>query len=152
MVVVCRMAPQAAFLEQSLAVGHRNPAGSTTRTRRAWSSSAPAGTLQKTTPGQWPHHPPVHRAGKGSERRAPIGTFYSFRSRGRPGTTEEDFSVSVLALMALEGFFHLAGFLRPSGLQQQRATASPTLWTVHRMVVASPGHTGARRGVEPASG
>ena len=35
MVAVCRMAPQAALLEQSLAVGHRHPAGSTTRARRA---------------------------------------------------------------------------------------------------------------------
>ena len=75
MVAVCRMAPQAALLEQSLAVGHRHPAGSTTRARRAWSPSVPAGTLQETTPGQWPagDHPPVHRAGKGSERRPPRG-------------------------------------------------------------------------------
>ena len=35
MVAVCRMAPQAALLEQSLAVGHRHPAGRTTRARRA---------------------------------------------------------------------------------------------------------------------
>ena len=75
MVAVCRMAPQAALLEQSLAVGHRHPAGSTTRARRAWSPSVPAGTLQETTPGQWPagDHPLVHRAGKGSERRSPRG-------------------------------------------------------------------------------
>ena len=51
-VAVCRLAPQAALLEQSLAVGHRQPAGSTTRARRAWSPSVPAGTLQETTPGQ----------------------------------------------------------------------------------------------------
>ena len=79
MVAVCRMAPQAALLdkEQSLAVGHRLPAGSTTRARRAWSPSVPAGTLQETTPGQWPvgDHPPVHRAGKDSERRSPRGLF-----------------------------------------------------------------------------
>ena len=31
MVAVCRMAPQAALLEQSLAVGHRHPADSTTQ-------------------------------------------------------------------------------------------------------------------------
>ena len=42
MVAVCRMAPQAALLEQSLAVGHRHPAGSTTPARRAWSPSVPA--------------------------------------------------------------------------------------------------------------
>ena len=73
MVAVCRMAPQAAFLEQSLAVGHRHPAGSATRARRAWSPSVPAGTLQETIPGQWPagDHPPVNRAGKDSERRPP---------------------------------------------------------------------------------
>ena len=35
MVAVCRMAPQAALLEQSLAVGHRHTAGSTTQARRA---------------------------------------------------------------------------------------------------------------------
>ena len=60
-VAVCRMAPQAALLKQSLAVGHRHPAGSTTRARRAWSPSVPAGTFQETTPGQWPagDHPPV---------------------------------------------------------------------------------------------
>ena len=81
MVAVCRMAPQAALLEQSLAVGHRNSAGSTTRARRAWSPSVPAGTLQETTPGQWPagDHPPVHRAGKDSERRPPEGTFCSIQ-------------------------------------------------------------------------
>ena len=75
MVAVCRRAPQAALLEQSLAVGHRHPAGSTTRARRAWSPSVPAGTLQETTSGQWPagDHPPVYRAGKDSERRPPMG-------------------------------------------------------------------------------
>ena len=75
MVAVCRMAPQAALLEQSLAVGHRHPAGSTTRARPAWSTSVPSGTLQETTPGQWPtgDHPLVHRAGKGSEHRTPRG-------------------------------------------------------------------------------
>ena len=41
-VAVCRIAPQAALLEQSLAMGHRRPAGSTTRSCRAWSSSVPA--------------------------------------------------------------------------------------------------------------
>ena len=71
MVAVFRMAPQAAPLGQSLAVGHRHPEGSTTRARRAWSPSVPAGTLQETTSSLWPagDHPPVHRAGKGSERR-----------------------------------------------------------------------------------
>ena len=75
MVAVCWMVPQAALIEQSLAVGHRHPAGSTTRARRAWSPSVPAGTLQETTPGQWPacDHPLVHRAGKSSERRSPRG-------------------------------------------------------------------------------
>ena len=75
MVAVCWMAPQAALLEQSLAVGHRHPAGSTTRARRAWSPGVPGGTLQETTPVQWPagDHPLVHRAGKGSERRSPMG-------------------------------------------------------------------------------
>ena len=75
MVAVCRMAPQAALLEQSLAVGHRSPAGSTTRGRRAWSPRVPAGILQETTPGQWPagDHPLLHRAGKGSEHRSPRG-------------------------------------------------------------------------------
>ena len=64
MVAVCRMAPQAALPEQSLAVGHRHLARSTTRARRAWSPSIPAGTLQETTPGQWPagDRPLVHRA------------------------------------------------------------------------------------------
>ena len=75
MVVVCRMAPHAALLDQSLAVGHRRPAGSTTRARRAWSPSVSVGTLQETTLGQWPasDHPLVHRAGKGSESRPPRG-------------------------------------------------------------------------------
>ena len=72
-VAVCRMAPQAALLEQNLVVGHRRPAGSTTRARWAWSSSIPAGTFPETTPGQWSagDHLPVHRAGKGSEPRPP---------------------------------------------------------------------------------
>ena len=75
MVAVCRMAP--ALLEQSLAVGYRHPASSTTRARRALSSSVTAGTLQESTPGQWPadDHPPVHRTGKDSERRPPKGHF-----------------------------------------------------------------------------
>ena len=49
-VAVCRMAPQAALLEQSHAVGHRHSAGSTTRARRAWTPSVSAGTLQEATP------------------------------------------------------------------------------------------------------
>ena len=113
-VAVCRMAPQAALLEQSLAVGHRHPAGSTTRARRAWSPSVPAGTLQETTPGQWPagDHPPVHRAGKDSKRRTPRGLF-ALCPRGRPGTTEEGFCVSVLALMASEGFLLVSRVTSP---------------------------------------
>ena len=77
MVAVYRMAPQAALLEQSLAVGYRHPAGSITRARQAESPSVPAGTFQETTPGQWPagDHPPAHRAGKDSERRPPRGRF-----------------------------------------------------------------------------
>ena len=55
-VAVCRMAPLAALLIQSLAVGHRLPAGSTTRARRAWSPSIPAGTLQDT---HWVSGPPA---------------------------------------------------------------------------------------------
>ena len=60
---MCRMAPQAVLLEQSLLLGYRHPAGSTIQGRRAWSPSVPAGTLQETTPGQWPasDHPPVPR-------------------------------------------------------------------------------------------
>ena len=75
MVALYRMAPQAALVERILAVGHRHPAGSTTRARRAKSPSVPAGTLQVTT--QWPagDHPPVHRAGKDSERRPPRELF-----------------------------------------------------------------------------
>ena len=77
MVALCRIARQAALLGQILAVGHRHPAGRTTRARRAWSPSVLAGTLQKTTPGQWPagDHPLVYRAGKDSERRPPRGLF-----------------------------------------------------------------------------
>ena len=128
MVAVCRMAPHTALLEQCIAVGHRHPADSTTRARRAWSPSVPAGTLQETTPGQWPagDHSPVHRAGKDSEGRPSRGPFALLRPTGRPGTTEEGFCVSVLALMASEGFLS-AGSLLHSELRQQRATASPTV-------------------------
>ena len=42
MVAVCRMAPQAALLEQSLAEGHRHPAGSTTRARRSFFTERPS--------------------------------------------------------------------------------------------------------------
>ena len=82
MVAVCRMEPKATLLEQSLAVGHRHHAGSTTRARRAWSPSVPAGTLQETTPGQWPagYHLPVHWAGKDSERR-PTRDFLLFEAK-----------------------------------------------------------------------
>ena len=115
MVAVCRMSTQVALLEQSLAVGHRLPAGSKTHARRAWSPSVPAGTLQETTPGQWPagDHPPVHWAGKDSERRPPRGRFAFLRPRRRPGTTEEGFCVSVLALIALEGFFSVSRVTSP---------------------------------------
>ena len=114
MVAVCRMAPQAALLEQSLAVGHRHPAGNTTTARRAWSPSVQAGTLQETTPAQWPasDHPPVHRAGKGSERRPPRDLF-SLRPRERPGPTEEGFCFSILALMASEGFLPVSRVTSP---------------------------------------
>ena len=44
-----RTSPQAALLEESLAVGYRHPAGSRTWARQAWSPSVPAGTLQETT-------------------------------------------------------------------------------------------------------
>ena len=115
-VAVCRMAPQAALLEQSLAVGHCHPAGSKTGARRAWSPSAPAGTLQETIPGQWlsGDYPPVHRAGKG-ERRSPKGlsALCSLRPRGRPEATEEGFCVSVLALMALEDFLSVTRVTSP---------------------------------------
>ena len=61
----------------SLAVGQRHLACSTTRARRVWSPSVPAGTHQETTPGQWPagDNPLVHQAGKGSEHRPPRGLF-----------------------------------------------------------------------------
>ena len=97
MVAVYRMAPQATLLEQSLAMGHRHPTGSTTRAPRAWSPSVPAGRLQETTPGEWPavDHPPVHRASKNSDA-DPRGDFLLFESEG--------FYVSVLALMASDGF------------------------------------------------
>ena len=49
-------------------------------------------------------------------------------------------------------FCQLAGSLLHSELRQQRATASPTPWTVYRREVASSGHTGARRGVQLVSG
>ena len=86
MVAVYWMAPQAALLEQSLAVGHRRPACIITRARRAWSLSVPVGTLLETTPGQWPagDHPLVHRAGKGSERR-PQGVTSPFRAATTEG-------------------------------------------------------------------
>ena len=106
MVAVCRMAPQAALLEQRLAVGHRHPAGSTTPARRAWSPSVPAGTLQETTPGQWPagHHPPVHRAGKGSERRPPRGRFALSGQEGVQGLQRRAF-VSASGLNGIRGLF-----------------------------------------------
>ena len=145
-VAVCRMVPQAAPRGQSH--GAALLASSTGRAHQAWSLTDQAGIHRGTIQGQWPagDHPPVHQAGKCSERRPPMGLS---APRGRPGTTGEGSCVSVLALMA---FCKSAGSLLHSELRQQRATASPTLWTVHRRGVASPGHTGARRGVQPASG
>ena len=154
MVAVCRMVPQAAFLEQDLAVRHRRPEVVQHRLVRLGHrvskpvyfkrphrvSGPPATTLQFTG---------LVNVGTPT----PEGTFCSLRPRGRPGATEEGFCVSASALMASEGFFcQLAGSLLHSELRQQRATALPTLWTVHRRIVESPGHTGARRGVHPASG
>ena len=93
MVALCLMAPQAALLEQILAVGHRQPAGSTTRARRAWSPSVPAVTLQETTSGQWPagDHPPFHGAGKASKRRLPMGLFALCGQEGVQGLQRRAF-------------------------------------------------------------
>ena len=123
------MSPQAALLEQSLVVGHRHPGDSTTRARRAWSQNVPAGTVQETTPGQWPacDHPPAHRAGKDSERRLSSGLFAFLSPRGRPGTTEEGFCVRVLALMASECFLpatRVTSPLRPATTEGNRFTHS----------------------------
>ena len=92
-VAVCQMAPQAALPELSLAVGHRHLAGSTTQARRAWSTSVPAGTLQETTPGQWPagDHPLVHRAGKGTEHRPPRGLSALWSQEGVQGLQRRAF-------------------------------------------------------------
>ena len=153
-VAVCRMAPQATLLEQSLAVGHRHPAGSTTRARRAWSPSVTACTLQETTPGQWPagDHHLVHRAGKGSARRPPRGRFALWGQEGVQGLQRRAFVSASWPWWHQRAFCQLAGSLFHSELRQQKATAPPTLWAIHRRVVSSPGHTGARRGVQPASG
>ena len=106
MVAVCRMAPQAALLEQSLAVGHRHPAGSTTRARRAWSACVPAGTLQETTPGQWPagDHLPVHRTGKDSERQ-PRGNFLLFEAKRASRDYRRGLLCQRLGLDGIRGLF-----------------------------------------------
>ena len=106
MVAVCRIAPQAALLEQSLAVGHHRPAGSTTRARRAWSPSVPAGTLQEKTPSHWlaGDHPPVHRAGTSSERR-PRGDFLLFDAKGASGDYREGLLCQRLGLDGIRGLF-----------------------------------------------
>ena len=97
------MAPQAALLEQSCEAS--SPAGGTTRARRAWSPSVPAGALQETTPGQWPagDNPPVYRAGKESER-YPRGLLF-FEAKRRPGTTEEGYFFQRLGLDGIRGLF-----------------------------------------------
>ena len=58
-------------------------------------------------------HPPNHPAGKDSERRPPKGTFCSLKPTGSPGTTEESFCVSVLALMASEAFLSVSHVTSP---------------------------------------
>ena len=106
MVAVCRIAPQAALLEQSLAVGHRHPAGSTTWARRTWSSNVPAGTLQETTPGQWParNHPPLHLAGKDSEHRL-RGDFLLFEAKRASGDYKGGLLCQRLGLDGIRGLF-----------------------------------------------
>ena len=133
MVAVCRMAPQAAVLEQRLAVGHRRPAGSKTRARRVWSPSVPAGTLQETTPGQWPDgdHPPVHRAGKGSERRPPRGLFALGGQEGVQGLQRRAFASASWPCWHQRAFCQSAGSPLHTELRQQRATASPIMWTIY---------------------
>ena len=106
MVAVCRMAPQAALLEQSLAVGHRHPAGSTTRVRRAWSPSVPAVHFKRPHRVSGPPATTLQFTGLVKIANAdPRGDFLPFEAKGHPGTTEEGFCVSYLALMASEGFF-----------------------------------------------
>ena len=108
---MCRMAPQAALLEQSLAVGHCHPAAGLVGLghrmskpvhfqRPHWVSGPPETTLQFT----------------GLVKIAnadPRGDFFSLRPRGRSGTTEEGFCVSVLALMASEGFLSVSWVTSP---------------------------------------
>ena len=114
MIAVCRMAPQTALLEQSLTVGHRHPAGSTTRARRAWSPSVPAGTLQETTPSQWPagDHPPVHRAGKDSERR-PRGDFLLFEAKRASRDYRGGLSCQRLGLDGIRNFLSVSRVTSP---------------------------------------
>ena len=113
-VAVCRIAPQAALLEQSLAMGHRRPAGSTTRSCRAWSSSVPAIHFKR------PHRvsglPATTLQFTGLVKVAnadPRGDFLLFEARGRPGTTKESFCVSILVLMASEDFLPVSRVTSP---------------------------------------
>ena len=138
----------------SLAVGQRHLACSTTRARHVWSPSVPAGTHQETTPGQWPagDNPLVHQAGKGSEHRPPRRLSALWGQEGVQGLQRRAFVSVSWPWWHKRAFCQLAGSLLHSELRQQKATASPTPWTVHRRRVASPVHTCARRGVQPVSG
>ena len=106
---VCRMAPQAVLLEQSLAVGHRHPAGSTTRTRRAWSPSVPAGTLQETTPGQWSPATTLQFTGLVKVANAdPRRDFLLFEAKRASGDYRGRRCAIALALIASEGFLSVS--------------------------------------------
>ena len=154
MAAVCRMALQAALFEQSFAVGHRHPAGSTRgldgldhRASRPVHfkkphqvSGPPATTLQLTG---------LLKVGNADPR----GDFLLFEAKMASRDYRGELLCQRLGLEGIRGlFYQLAGSLLHSDLRQQRATASPTLWNVHQRGVASPGHTGARGGVQPASG
>ena len=78
------MAPQAALLEQSLAVGHCRPAGSTTRARRAWSLSVPAVHFKRPHRISGPPATTLQFTGLVKVNVDPRGDFLLFEAKGAP--------------------------------------------------------------------
>ena len=98
------------FLEQSLAVGHSRPAGSTTRARRAWSLSVPAVHFKRPHRISGPPATTLQFTGLVKVNVDPRGDFLLFEAKGAPKDYRGGLlctATQYLGLDAIRGFFLL---------------------------------------------
>ena len=147
------MAQQGALHARSPAEDH--PPSNTTRAHRAWSPSVQAGEPLKTIQGQLrvADRPLARRAGKGSERQLPRGL-----SAPRDNWAARNYRGGLLCAAAQRlGLNGIEDFLPVNLVTSPFRSATTagnrlTQSTFDLKGASSPGHTGARRGVQPASG